>query len=118
MLFELKAELSKEDILERVSSFDIFQMYCKNFEEVGKHFCSEFRIDKTPSCIIDEIRGDLMYSDFGYGLHIRAVDYVKLKFNLDFKDALEKIAEDFNLYKDYGNEKINKNNININNNNN
>lgn len=89
--------LSKEIILSKISSEDIFREYCSPFNKIGEHFQSELREDKNASCTIDWIRGDLMYSDFGDGLHIRCIEYVKLKFKLDFYDALEKIYYDFKL---------------------
>ena len=89
--------LSKEIILSKISSEDIFREYCSPFNKIGEHFQSELREDKNASCTIDWIRGDLMYSDFGDGLHIRCIEYVKLKFNLSYYDALEKIYYDFKL---------------------
>lgn len=89
--------LSKEIILSKISSEDIFREYCSPFKNIGEHFQSELRVDPKPSCVINWIRGDLMYSDFGDGLHIRCIEYVKLKFNLSYYDALEKIYYDFKL---------------------
>ena len=89
--------LSKESILSKVSSEDIFREYCSPFKTIGEHFNSELRDDPKPSAIIDWIRGDLMYSDFGDGLHIRAIPYVEMKFGLSYWDALEKIYNDFKL---------------------
>lgn len=89
--------LSKEIILSKISSEDIFREYCSPFNKIGEHFNSELRDDPKPSAIIDWIRGDLMYSDFGDGLHIRAIAYVELKFGLTYWDALEKIYNDFKL---------------------
>jgi hypothetical protein len=98
--------LSKEIIFSKISSEDIFREYCSPFKKIGEHFNSELRADPKPSAIIDWIRGDLMYSDFGDGLHIRAIEYVKQKFNIDYWDALEKIYNDFKLEKDETNRKI------------
>lgn len=94
--------LSKESILSKISSEDIFREYCSPFKNIGEHFNSELRDDPKPSAIIDWIRGDLMYSDFGNGLHIRCIEYVKQKFKLSYWEALEKIYNDFKL-NEYGN---------------
>ena len=42
----------KEDILEKVSEYDIFKSYCENFEEINKPFCSSLRVDNNPGCRI------------------------------------------------------------------
>jgi len=89
--------LSKEIIYSKISSEDIFREYCSPFKNIGEHFNSELRNDSKPSCIIDWIRGDLMYSDFGDGTHIRAIEYVKLKFSISYWQALEKIYNEFKL---------------------
>ena len=89
--------LSKEIILSKITTEDIFREYCSPFNKIGEHFSSELRDDKNPSCSIDWIRGDLLYADFGEGLKIRAIDYVMHKFGLTYWDALEKIYNDFKL---------------------
>jgi hypothetical protein len=95
-------ENKRENLLDQVKSIgslSLFKYYCKNFKSLGKKFKSEFREDKSPSCQIDMIKGDLLYSDFGAGLNLHAIDYVKYKYNIGFKDTLKKIAHDFNIGK-------------------
>ena len=90
-------DLTKENIFKRISSYDIFKFYSNNFIEVGKSFKSDLRPDdENPSCRIDYIKGDLLYTDFGYG-SFRAIDYVKEKEGLNYFEALERINSDFNL---------------------
>jgi hypothetical protein len=90
-------DLTKENILKRISSYDIFKYYCEPFSKVGKGFCSELRVDNKPSSCIAQIKGDLLYTDFGTGESYRCFDYVMVKLGLSFREALEKINLDFNL---------------------
>ena len=96
-MYGFKDDLTKENIFKKISSYDIFKAYCENFQEINKKFKSDLRPDDTnPSCYISQIKGDLLYTDFGEGSY-RAVDYVMRKFNLTFIEALLKLNEDFNL---------------------
>ena len=97
MMYGFKDDLTKENIFKKISSYDVFKAYCENFQEVNKKFKSDLRPDDTnPSCCISQIKGDLLYTDFGEGSY-RAVDYVMRKFNLTFIEALLKLNADFNL---------------------
>lgn len=92
-------ELTKENILKRITSYDIFRFYSENFMEVGKSFCSDLpgREDKNPSAQVSFIKGDLLYSDFGIGKSYRAISYVMEKYGLKYPDALQLINRDFKL---------------------
>lgn len=94
---EIIFKLHSQELNRSITSEDIFREYCSPFKHIGEHFNSELRIDPKPSAIIDWIRGDLMYSDFGDGTHIRVLDYVKQKFNINYWETLEKIYYDFKL---------------------
>lgn len=88
--------LSKQNLLDRASSYQIFSAYCLNFEQVGKSFKSEFRDEKSPSCMIEMVGGDLLYTDFGEGSYY-AIAFVMRKFNISFWDTVKKINADLNL---------------------
>lgn len=88
--------LTKSNLLDVISTYQIFQAYCLNFKKISQPFKSEFRDEKSPSCMIEHIGGDLLYTDFGEGSY-RAIEYVMRKFNLDFRDATRKINLDFGL---------------------
>jgi len=90
-------ELTKENLLSKVSSYDIFKHYSENFIEVGKLFNSDFREDNNPSCCIAQIRGDLMYTDFGTRETYRCIDFVMARLGLNFVGALQQINSDFHL---------------------
>ena len=95
-MISLRNILTQRNLLDRIDSYAIFAAYCKNFKEIGKNFSSEFRPDPHPSCRIEFIGGDLLYSDFGEGTY-RAIPYVMRKYNLSRRDALRKINFDFGL---------------------
>lgn len=90
-------DLTKENILSKISSYDIFRNYSDNFREVGHKFNSDFREDNNPSCCIAQIRGDLLYTDFGTGKSYRCFAFVMEKLGLDYFQALQQINLDFNL---------------------
>ena len=100
MQFSTNRLLNSENIFKRLSSYDIFRAYCTNFQRVGQSFISDLPLrakkDTSPSCQIEYVGGDLLYTDFGEGSY-RALNYVMRKFNLEFKDALSKINADFGL---------------------
>jgi len=97
MKWGFNGELTYEQVLLRISEYDIFTKYCESFKQPGKKFHSEFREDKNPSCVISDIGGRPLYKDFGTGESFRAIGYVMAKFNLTYSQALEKINEDFSL---------------------
>lgn len=89
--------VSKNNILEKINSFDIFKKYVDNFDEVGKKFCSSLREDKSPTCCIVRIGDDLRYRDFTETRSIDCFEYVCRKYNVNYYTALEMINLDFNL---------------------
>lgn len=97
-MFEIKEDLTTTNILKKVSEYDIFKYYCKNFQKIDVKFSSELREDNSPSCVISEYGGKLWYKDFG--IPDKAIDcfsYVMKKFNMTFLQALGIINLDLNL---------------------
>lgn len=92
-----RLSITKEDIYERITSYDIFKKYCPGFKELGVKFRSEFRVDPIPSCSIVLWGNDLLYKDFGEFDSYRAIPYVMRKYNLKYWDTIELIWKDFNL---------------------
>lgn len=92
--------LTKENILKKLDSYQLFKAYCPNFKQIGVLFKSEFRKDEKPSCSIIMWEGDLLYKDFGEGSY-RVFDYIARKFGTDYQDALNRINRDFNLQLGY-----------------
>lgn len=95
-MLSIGPELNKENILKRVSSYDIFKRYCPNFKELNKNF-SDREDDTVPSCRIGLIGDDLLYTDFGKAKSLRAIDYASYRLGLTFGETLRKINSDFNL---------------------
>lgn len=94
--------LTKENILKRLDSYQLFKAYCSNFKEIDRKFKSEFRKDDEPSCTIIYYEGDLFYKDFGEKGY-RVFDYIGRKFGLDYLTVLQKINIDFGLGLGYAN---------------
>jgi len=95
-MFSTRLILNKQNLLDKVSTYQIFSTYARNFKQVGIAFKSEFRDEKSPSCMIEMIGGDLLYTDFGEG-SFRAIEFVMRKFGYTFRDAIRKINSDFNV---------------------
>ena len=91
-------ELTKENILSRITSYDIFKFYSDNFIEIGKSFVSDTRSDdEDPSACIAVVKNDLLYTDFGTQESFRCIDYVMKRLNIDYFSALQQINLDFDL---------------------
>lgn len=103
--------ITKEKLLEKVTQYQIFKYYCKNFIE-NKLFSSEFRSDTTPSCKIYNNNGKLIYHDNGSGETYDCFAYVQAKYKAQFKmdlyfnEVLRIIANDFGVIKTINNKKI------------
>jgi hypothetical protein len=97
-MFEIKENLTTDNILLRISEYDIFKAYCKNFIKIGIHFNSELRIDPNPSAIISFFNGKLWYKDFGESEKpADCFSYVMRKYSITFLESLGVINNDFNL---------------------
>lgn len=84
-----------EDILSRVSEYDIYEQYLGKFK-VGLIYNSPFREDKNPSFgIFRGRKGNLMFKDHGTGLCGDVVKFVGTLFNIsNYQDILAKIYKD------------------------
>jgi hypothetical protein len=93
------AHLHSEEILKKITEFDIFKYYCSTFKSIERKFCSELREDRTPSVSIKALdNGRLWYKDFGYPEHsFDCFSYIRAKYGCTFKEALHLIDNDFGL---------------------
>lgn len=100
MKFSTSNLLTSKNLFKKVDSYSIFKAYCTNFKRIGRSFISDIsdrhKKDTNASCQIQSIGGDLLYTDFGEGSY-RVIPFVMRKFHLDYRDALRKINNDFNL---------------------
>jgi hypothetical protein len=88
--------VTKENILSKIDSYQLFKAYCPGFVALDKMFSSEFRKDDDPSCHIIMWKGDLLYKDFGEE-GLRVFDYIARKFETTYNGALQQVNQDFNL---------------------
>lgn len=93
-------DISLDDIKSKVSEYEIWKHYCRNFEELDKSFLSELYDDSRPSCRIYRTADNiLLYKDFGTGKCYNCYNYIQIKYGCTFKEALRIIATDFNISK-------------------
>ena len=71
---------------------DVFNMYGYEINHAG-FCCCPFHVENTPSCRVTKIQ----YHCFGCGAKGNAVSFVKNLFKLDFKEAIQKLNDDFHL---------------------
>lgn len=90
--------LTREDILLKVSEFDIFKYYIPSLIKENLAFCSELRNDLHPSCKVSLLSsGETLYKDFSNGESYNCFEYVKKKFRLTEQECLQVISNDFKL---------------------
>lgn len=89
-------KITLEDILKRVTEYDIYQYYMGKPFKVGKIMCSPLRIDKQPSFGIFKSSkgGNLLWKDQATGETGNVISFVAKKENIQNIDALKKIWED------------------------
>lgn len=99
-LQEEHSNISLDDIFSRISEYELWSYYCPNFTKLDKSFLSELYDDKNPSCrIFIGNNNRLQYKDFGTGDTYTILDYIQRKYNCNFKECLNIIANDFSLKK-------------------
>ena len=91
------SDLSKENILSKVSELDIFKKYVRGFTDLGRKFTSELIPDEDPSCSIYQYRQTVRYRDFRESKSIDCFSYVMRKYSCNFREALSIISNDFKL---------------------
>lgn len=105
--------LNKENILSRISEWDIFRYYSDNFKRPNKKFKSDFRLEEIGSCSISNYKGKIIYRDFGLCETYDCFAYVQKKYKCSFIEALNIINKDFNLSLDYDTSGSNVNKVPI-----
>ncbi len=104
----IKKYINEETILEYVTDYDIFKYYLDEFK-IGKAFSSPFRTDSKASFNIgfNHNTGKLYYNDYVLGGG-NFIQFVMYNFNLNYKEACNKIVIDLNLNKYFNLYNINK----------
>jgi len=96
--YEIKLPLTKETILSFITEYDIFKYYIPSMKDINVSFKSELREDNHPSCRVFYTNNNkLKYKDFGIEGTLNCFQYVMIKYNISYKEALKKIIQDFNL---------------------
>lgn len=90
--------VTKDFILQRISEEDIFRRYLGFEPSVVGSYINPLRDDSDPGCgfYVDD-RGVWKFKDFAGGYNWDCFNIVEYGWNLSFKQALIKIAGDFNL---------------------
>jgi hypothetical protein len=95
--YEEKIFLNKENLIDKINPYDIYRHYITEKFIIGKRFSSPLREDKHPSFIIFNSKyNELFWKDFRFGSG-DSIILVQKMFNLNYFEALSKIATDFNL---------------------
>lgn len=93
--------ISGKDLLGYIPEEDIAFRYIVGFNKIGNFFKSEFRNEKDPSSkVFVGNQGNLMFKDFGdpnIPKALTMVGYVQHKYQLEYQEAINKIAIDFGL---------------------
>ncbi len=84
-----------EDIYRYVNSYDMFRYYVGDFK-LGTPILSPFDGEDKPSFAIYAKGNEVLYNDFRFGGG-DIIQFVKMKFNLDFRSAINKIVQDAGL---------------------
>lgn len=93
-------ELTFNNLLETVSQEQIFQYYLNENIVDGGLYKSPFREDKTPSFSVywnRKKRDVLMFKDFGINKSGDCVEMIREMYNLNYYEALSKIALDLGI---------------------
>ena len=97
---DLRRIISKSDILEKASPYNIFRQYLGDFK-IGKTYNSPMREDKAPSfgLFISNRDNELLYKDLATGECGDVFKFVKEYKKLQtYKDVYKAIYEDMNLF--------------------
>lgn len=94
-----KEILSPDNILKKISAYDIFRMYMGGENWKVNSLCfSPFRKERTPSFLIKTTGSSLSFVDYGdQSKKGNCFIFVKTLFNCNFNTALEIIDRDFGL---------------------
>jgi len=92
----------KEDVLSKISEYDIFRYYIGRDFKLGVAMLSPFREEKHASFnVFMSDKGKMLFKDFGYASEKESIgdcfDLVKRIYNVNFHEAVNIIKSDFNL---------------------
>lgn len=93
---DIVEKVTPEEILKRTTEYDIYSYYMPTKFKIGSIMSSPFREDKHPSFgIFKNKRGsDLLFKDQATNESGDCFKFVKMMFNINYKQALEQIWDD------------------------
>jgi hypothetical protein len=98
IIHQKKYKLTPENVLARVSEYEIYRHYTGREFVTGSAFCSPLREDRNPSFVISCKNGEYFHLDYANSqFRGNCFQFVQQKFNISFDQALLKIDQDFNL---------------------
>ena len=99
MILERKKESIKiEDILAKISDWDIYKFYIPDLEALNTATRSPLHQDKCPSLSVGTNRsGRLQFNDYSADVRGGCVDLVMMLYGINYDKALHKIASDFGI---------------------
>lgn len=91
-------ELTIDNILKKVSSYQIFKFYCPDLE-VGKVTNSPLRTDKKASAglFVDKNTKEVLYNDLGSEDSGNWIWFLKKLYGIEFRDVLNVVNRDMHL---------------------
>lgn len=95
-----KKYINIQDIMYNTSPELIFQEFLGHYPDLRKRYLSPFRDDKNPGCRFERKRGQLYFVDnAGYKgkLYFNCFSFVQYLYNVDFREALQVIADRMNI---------------------
>jgi len=96
MYGKIRYDLTKEEIVKRVSYWDLWSYYIPNCE-LKKRFLSPLRIEKVPSAsLFIAYDGTILLKDHALGT-FTIWSFLQRKYNLTYQEVLLTINNDFNL---------------------
>jgi len=96
-MYNITPDITEEYILKNLSQEQIMEYYIGVTVKVKKKFSSPFRKDKHPSCSLIYRDGNLIFKDFASSVKGNCFHIAMHSYSCTYYEALERIAEDFNL---------------------
>lgn len=89
--------VNKKFVLSKTTQEEIFSTYLGIKVDIDYMFCNPLRVDNKPTCTMAYFNGKLLFRDWSYPKALDCFDFVMLKHNLNYGQALEKIVTDLEL---------------------
>lgn len=98
MAIEPGIELTKANVLSRISEEEIFEKYLGISVQTNVDYHNPLRLDKNAGCrFYYNSLGRLKFKDFSKGYNWDCFNIVQYKYNVSFIEALRIIVKDFNV---------------------